>query len=327
MKKIAEWFINLYAVWIVLSFVIGYLRPEAFLWFTQGSLMTWALALVMLGMGLTLKVEDFRALFHMPRTVVLAAISQYTVMPLSGWLIATLMGLPTEFAVGLILVACCPGGTASNMIAYIGRANVALSVISTAVSTLLGIVMTPVLCKLLAGQLVPVDAWGMFMNVIQVVLLPVALGVFINYKFPRFVHGLGQTGPVVSTIAIVFISGGIIAPAVIGGRETILAYAGELIVAASLLHSLGFGLGYTLGRVFGYDKAIAKAIACETGMQNGGLAAVLAKNNFPLLMPLIAVPSVFCSVMQTVIGGILATFWRFTSHSDTDTQAATEIQK
>ena len=175
MKKIAEWFINLYAVWIVLSFVIGYFFPEAFLWFTHGNLMTWALALVMLGMGLTLKVEDFRALFRMPRTVVLAAISQYTVMPLSGWLIAYLLGLPTEFAVGLILVACCPGGTASNMIAYIGRANVALSVISTAVSTLLGIVMTPVLCKLLAGQFVPVDAWGMFMNVVQVVLIPVAL--------------------------------------------------------------------------------------------------------------------------------------------------------
>ena len=213
MKKIAEWFINLYAVWIVLSFGIGYFFPEVFLWFTHGNLMTWALALVMLGMGLTLKVEDFRALFRMPRTVVLAAISQYTVMPLSGWLIAHLLGLPTEFAVGLILVACCPGGTASNMIAYIGRANVALSVISTAVSTLLGIVMTPVLCKLLAGQFVPVDAWGMFMNVVQVVLIPVALGVFINYRFPRFVAGLGQTGPVVSTIAIVFISGGIIAPA------------------------------------------------------------------------------------------------------------------
>ena len=322
MKRIAEWFINLYAVWIVLSFVIGYFHPGAFLWFTRGSLMTWALALVMLGMGLTLRVEDFRALFRMPRTVVLAAISQYTIMPLSGWLIAYLLGLPTEFAVGLILVACCPGGTASNMIAYIGRANVALSVISTAVSTLLGIVMTPVLCKLLAGQFVPVDAWGMFISVVQVVLIPVALGVFINYKYPRFVARLGQTGPVVSTIAIVFISGGIIAPAVTDGKQTMLEYAGLLILASGLLHSLGFALGYTLGRICGYDRGIAKAIACETGMQNGGLAAVLAKNSFPQLMPLVAVPSVFCSVMQTVIGGLLATIWRFTSNDAPQTGSA-----
>ena len=156
----------------------------------------------------------------------------------------------------------------------------------------------------------------MFMNVVQVVLIPVALGVFINYRFPRFVAGLGQTGPVVSTIAIVFISGGIIAPAVIGGRETMLEYAGLLILASSLLHTLGFTLGYALGCIFRYDQGIAKAIACETGMQNGGLAAVLAKSSFPQLMPLVAVPSVFCSIMQTVIGGLLATIWRFTTREN-----------
>ena len=313
MKKFIDWFINLYAVWIICAFVVGYIAPEAFMWFTRGSWMTWALALVMFGMGITLNVEDFRELFRMPRVVVIAAISQYTVMPLSGWLVATLLGLPMEFAVGLIIVSCCPGGTASNVIAYIGRANVALSVISTAVSTLLGIVMTPLLCKLFAGQLVPVDAWGMFLNVVRVVLVPVLLGVFIKYRFPLFVKKLGKTGPVVSTWAIIFISGGIIAPAVVGGRESLIQHAGQLALAASLLHTLGFALGYGFGRLFRYDNPMSKAIACETGMQNGGLAAVLAKNNFPLYMPLVAVPAVFCSVMQTVIGGILATIWRFTS--------------
>jgi len=316
MKKVVDWFINLYAVWIVFAFVVGYFAPEVFIWFTHGSYMTWALALVMLGMGLTLNVEDFKALFRTPHAVVIAAISQYTVMPLSGWLVATLLGLPVEFAVGLILVACCPGGTASNVIAYIGRANVALSVISTAVSTLLGIIMTPLLCKLLAGQLVPVDAWGMFLSVVRVVLIPVLLGVLINYRFPLFVKKLGKTGPVVSTWAIVFISGGIIAPAVVGGREMFLQYAGMLVLAASLLHLLGFGLGYSFGRISRYNHHLSKAISCETGMQNGGLAAVLAKNSFPLYMPLVAVPAVFCSVIQTVIGGLLATIWRFTSKPD-----------
>lgn len=316
MKKIAEWFINLYAVWILLSFVLGYYRPEVFLWFTKSHYMTWALALVMLCMGLTLKVQDFTALFRMPKVVLLAAVSQYSIMPLSGWAIASLLHLPTEFAVGLILVSCCPGGTASNMIAYIGRANVALSVISTAVSTILGIFMTPVLCKILAGQMVPVDVWGMFLNVVEVVLIPVGIGVLINYKFPGFVKRLGNTGPVLSTVAIVFVSGAIMAPAVVGGKSIMLEFAGQLILASALLHGLGFGLGYLFARIFGYDVPIAKAVSCETGMQNGGLAAVLAKNNFPALMPLVGVPSVFCSVMQTLVGGLLATVWRFTSRND-----------
>ena len=318
MKKAITWFINLYAVWIVLSFVVGYFRPEIFMWCTKGGFTTYALALVMLSMGLTLKISDFKGIFSQPKTVVLAAISQYTIMPLSGYMIALLLGLPKEFAVGLIIVACCPGGTASNMIAYIGRANLALSVISTAVSTILGIVMTPLLTKVLAGQMVPVDAWGMFLNVIEVVLLPVALGAFINWKFPEFVKKLGQTGPVLSTIAIIFISGAIIAPAVVNGKEQLLQVAGKLLLASTALHSLGFGLGYALARLFKYDIAISKAVACETGMQNGGLAAVLAKNNFPAYMPMISVPAVFCSVMQTVVGGVLATIWRFTSKTDNE---------
>lgn len=327
MKRILNWFINLYAIWIVLSFVIGFYRPEVFMWFTHGNWMTAAMTLVMLGMGLTLNVSDFKELIRMPRTVILGAASQYTIMPLFGWLISIVMGLPTEFAVGLILVACCPGGTASNMIAYIGRANVALSIVMTSVSTILGIVMTPILCKFLAGQLVPVDALGMILSVVEIVLLPVSLGVFINYKFPGFTRHLGQTGPVVSTWAIVFISGGIIAPAVVESREMLIQYAGTLSLAALLLHSFGFGLGYLFARVCGYDSRIAKTVSGETGMQNGGLAAVLAKNNFPSLMPLIAVPSVFCSVMQTIIGGVLATFWRFSSPEKATSAAISTPQK
>ena len=313
MKKLIEYFINLYAVWIILAFVVGFYYPQTFLWFTKGSYMTWALALVMLCMGLTLKVEDFTTLFRAPRVVLVAALSQFTILPLSGWLIARLMHFPVEFSVGLILLACCPAGTASNMIAYIARANVALSVISTAVSTLLAIVMTPLLTMFFAGQLVYVNGWEVFFHVVQIVLIPVLLGVFLRYKFQKIVLKLGQTAPVLSTWAIIFISGGIIAPAVIQGKETLLQYAGQLAIAATLLHSLGFGLGYAFGRLFRYNHFISKAISCETGMQNGGLAAVLARNSFPQLMPLVAVPAVFCSVVQTVIGGILASVWRLTA--------------
>jgi BASS family bile acid:Na+ symporter len=320
MKKIGKYFLNLYLLWIVSAYTLGYLAPELFMWFTRGSWMTWTLALVMLGMGLTLKVEDFKQLFKMPRTLLLAAVGQYTIMPFCGWLIAMFLGLPVEFAVGFILVACCPGGTASNMIAYIARGNMALSVTSTAVSTLLAIIMTPLLCKLLAGQLVHVDAWSMFLSVLRIAFIPVLLGVFINYKFPNFVKKLGQTGPVVSTWALMFISGGIIAPAVIDGREILIQYAGQLALAASLLHIMAFALGYVVTRLLRYDHTIAKTISIEMGMQNGGLGAVLAKNSFPLYMPLVAIPAVFCSVLQNVIGGILATIWRLADSDSKKTQ-------
>lgn len=315
MKKVLAWFINLCAFWIILSYVLGYFWPELFFWFSRGKWMTYALALVMLCMGLSLKISDFAELFKQPKVVCLAALSQYTVMPLSGWAIALALGLPKELAVGFIIVACCPGGTASNLIAYIGRANLSLSVVSTAVSTVLGIVMTPFLTKVLAGGYVPVDVWGMLKSVIEIVLLPVAIGVFINWKFPEFVKRLGQTGPIISTIAVTMVSGAVIAPAVMleGGREQILAFATKMFLAATLLHGLGFGLGFALGKIFGYDRDICKSIACETGMQNGGLAATLAKNNFPSYMPIVGVPSIFCSIMQSAIGGVLASIWRMTS--------------
>jgi len=319
MKKLVEYFINLYALWIILTYVIGFFYPQAFIWFTKGNYMTYALALVMLCMGLSLRVEDFTALFRTPKVVLLASLAQFVILPLSAWLITRLMNLSVEFSVGIILIACCPAGMASNMLAYIARANVALSVISTAVSTLLAIVMTPLLTKLYAGQLVYVNGWELFFQVIQLVLMPVILGVFLRYKFQKFVQKVGQLAPILSTWAIILISGGIIAPAMMQGKENFLNYAGQLTIAAILLHSLGYGLGYVFGRMFRYNHFISKAISCETGMQNGGLAAVLARNSFPQLMPLVAVPVVFCSIIQTTIGGVLASIWRISvkpSNSD-----------
>lgn len=315
MNKIVTWFVNLCALWIILAYIVGYFWPEVFLWFSKGQWMTYALSLVMLCMGLSLKLSDFSELFRQPKCVVLAAISQYTVMPLAGWLIAMMLNLPPALAVGFIIVATCPGGMASNLIAYIGRANLSLSVVSTAISTMLGIVMTPLLTKWLAGSYVAVDVWAMLLNVAKMVLLPVSLGVFINWKFPKFVESLGQSGAVVSTVCVTMVSGAGIAPAVVSGdgQAQILEYAPLMLLAGTMLHGMGFGLGYFLGRIFGYDKAISKAIACETGMQNGGLAVTLARNNFPQYMPLICLPSVFCSIMQSAIGGILASIWRMTS--------------
>lgn len=314
MKRVTEYFINLCALWIILAYVIGYFWPEVFLWFSKGKWMTAALALVMLCMGLSLKLSDFKDLLSKPKCVLLAAISQYTVMPLAGWGIALALKLPPELAVGFIIVATCPGGMASNLIAYIGKANLSLSVVSTAISTMLGIVMTPFLTRVLAGSYVEVDVWAMLLNVAEMVLVPVSIGIFINRKFPEFVKSLGQSGSVTSTVCVTLVSGAGIAPAIMApeGRECVLQCAGIMLFAATLLHGMGFGLGYFLGRLFRYDRSIAKSISCETGMQNGGLAVTLARNNFPAYMPMICLPSVFCSIMQSAIGGILASIWRIT---------------
>lgn len=310
MKKVLNIFVNLYPVWIIGSSFLAYLYPPAFEWFT-GNWMVGALALVMLGMGLTLHVDDFKAIVKMPAAVLMGAALQYTVLPLSAFGISKMLNLDPALAVGLIIVGCCPGGTASNVIAYLARGNLALSIIMTTVSTMLAIVATPLLTEALAGTYVPVDAWGLFYTTVQVVLIPVSLGVFINYQFPNIAKRVAVTGPVVSVWAIVFIAGSIVAQS----ADTVAANAVTLFVAAGLLHTIGFIMGYLCALVFGYDQEISRTVSIEIGMQNGGLAAVLAKRNFPM-EPLAAVPAVFSSVMQTLIGGLLAAFWRWKTDPD-----------
>lgn len=305
MKKLLNTFVNLYPVWIVSSSFLGYVYPPAFTWFS-GNWMVWALATVMLGMGLTLHIDDFKEIRRMPGAVFMAAILQYTVMPFAAYFIGQWLALDPALAVGLIIVGCCPGGTASNVITYLARGHLALSIIMTTVSTTLAIIATPMLCQALAGKYVPVDAWGLFNTTLQVVLIPVALGVFINYRFPQIARQVSLAGPVISVWAIVFIAGSIVAQS----ADTIAGNALRLFAAAGLLHVIGFILGYIVAHLFRYNGAISRTMSIEIGMQNGGLAAVLAKRNFPS-EPLSAVPAVFSSVMQTLIGGLLAAYWRW----------------
>lgn len=305
MKKILNTFVNLYPVWIIGSSFLGYFYPPLFQWFS-GNWMVGALALVMLGMGLTLHVDDFKEITKMPGAVFMGAALQYTILPLSAFGISKLLQLDPALAVGLIIVGCCPGGTASNVITFLARGHLALSIIMTTVSTLLAIIATPLLTQALAGTYVPVDGWGLFYTTVKVVLVPVAFGVFINYKFPNIGKKLSLAGPVTSVWAIVFIAGSIVAQS----AETVAANVYILVVAAGSLHIIGFVLGYIVARLFKYDDTVARTVSIEIGMQNGGLAAVLAKQNFPM-QPLAAVPAVFSSVMQTLIGGLLAAYWRW----------------
>jgi bile acid:Na+ symporter, BASS family len=304
MKRFLAWFTNLYLVWLVGTAVLAFLHPPTMLWFS-GQWIVSALSVAMLGMGLTLTIEDFRSLLKMPSAVVLGFASQYTLMPLIGWFVAWALQLEPGFAVGIILVASCPGGMASNMITFLAGANVALSVVLTMASTLLAFIFTPMWTSLLAGQYVPVDALGLCLSTMQAVVAPVLVGVFCNWAFPCAVAKVADVGPVAAVIALSMITGGIVA----ASATQIAANFGKLVAAAFALHVLGFALGYLVSKVLRYPESIARTVSIEVGMQNGGMAAMLARKHFAM-QPLAAVPAVFSGVMQNILGGLLASWWR-----------------
>lgn len=304
MQAFLNRFTGLYPVWLISIAIVAFIWPQSMAWFS-GQWIIWALTTVMLGMGLTLTTTDFQNLLKMPGSVTLGFLAQYTIMPLLGWAISRTLSLETGAAVGLILVAACPGGTASNVITYLAGANVALSVVITLVSTLLAFIMTPLWCELLIGTYVPVDALGLCLTTLQAVVIPVVVGVGLNWKFPKTVARISWTGPVLSVIAICGITGGIVAHS----ADAMAANAGKLSVAVFILHIFGFILGYIVSKVFGYSDTVARTVSIEVGMQNGGMAAMLAKTHFAM-HPLAAVPAVFSALMQNIIGALLAAYWR-----------------
>jgi len=296
----ADWF----PAWVLAAALLALWQPSLFTWFS-GPWIVWGLALVMLGMGLTLNVADFAAVLRLPGAVAVGFAAQYTIMPLLGWSVGKMLALPAPFAVGLILVACCPGGTASNVVTYLARGNVALSVIMTMCSTLAAVVMTPLLTGWLAGAYVPVDAWGIFLTTAQVVLAPVLAGLLLHHQAPRLAGFILPAGPIMSVLVISLIVGSIIGQ----NASAIFAHGGQLLLAVTLLHSGGFFLGYVVGRLFGFDLGVTRTISIEVGMQNSGLGAVLAKTRFAA-EPLTAVPSALSSVCHSLLGSLLAAWWR-----------------
>jgi bile acid:Na+ symporter, BASS family len=304
MKRFTDWFNNLYPVWLVSLAVIAFFKPPVMLWF-DSNWVFWSLAASMLAMGLTLSLEDFKAVGRMPGSVALGFIAQYTIMPLAGWATAKGLGLEPGLAVGIILVASCPGGMASNMITYLAQANVALSVVLTVCSTLLAFFFTPMWTKTLAGQYVPVDALALCKSALQLTIAPVALGVLIRWKLPRLADRMGAAGPTFAVVAFVCVSGGIVA----ASAEAIAQHFGVLALAALVLHVVGFTLGYLVPKLLRYPESVARTVSIEVGMQNGGMAASLARIHFAS-MPLAAAAGVFSGVMQNILGGILAAIWK-----------------
>nr|KYP57153.1 putative sodium-dependent transporter yocS [Cajanus cajan] len=280
------------------------MKPDFFNWVTP-KLIIMGLNVIMVGMGMSLSVDDLRGALAMPKQVLYGFVLQYSVMPLSGFLISKLLNLPSHFAAGLILIGCCPGGTASNIITYLARGNVAFSVIMTTASTLTTMIMAPFLTAKLAGKYVAVDASGLLISTLQVVLFPVLAGAFLNQFFQPMVKFVSPLMPPIAVTTVAILSGNAIAQC----SSAILVSGGKVILATFLLHASGFFFGYVFARMLGLDVSSARTISIQVGMKNSVLGIVLATKHFG--DPLTAVPGAVSIVFQSIIGSILAGIWRY----------------
>lgn len=298
-----------FPLWIVLGCVSAWFQPAAWTWFRP-----WiepGLGVIMLGMGLTLRFADFAAVARTPRHIAVGVAAQFLIMPFAGWAIARAFQLETGLAIGLILVACCPGGTASNVICYLARANVPLSVLMTMCSTFAAIVATPALTRWLAGAWLPVDAWALFRSMLVVVLIPLVTGVAANtwlgkMRRPEPVRTwIDAIGPLLSVAVVVLIVSCIVALK----KDSIAAAGASLFVSVLLLHVAGFFLGYLFAKAVGCREALRRTISIEVGMQNSGLGAALATKHFAHLA-LAPVPAAISAVYHCLLGSLLAAWWR-----------------
>lgn len=297
LRKLSELAGKYMAVLSLAVAVVALIFPPSFTWAAPH--VTLLLGIVMFGMGLTLRLKDFQEVFRRPKDVFAGFVLQFTIMPLVAFALAKLFQLPPELAVGVILVGTCPGGTSSNVMTYLAKGDVALSVCMTMVSTLLAPVMTPLLTLWLAGQWLDVSFWSMFVSICQVVLLPIVLGLIVHRIFGDKVAAFGDVLPLVSVVAIALIIG-----AVVGGNAGKLMTSGLLVCGVVMLHNLcGYGLGFLGAKALGMNTAKRNAVAIEVGMQNSGLAVTLATAHFT---PEAAIPGAIFSVWHNFSGAIVA---------------------
>jgi BASS family bile acid:Na+ symporter len=276
---------------------VSLLFPPSFTWAAPH--ITLLLGIVMFGMGLTLKLNDFKEVFRRPRDVFIGFILQFTIMPLVALALVKIFKLPTQLAVGVILVGTCPGGTSSNVMTYLAKGDVALSVCMTMVSTILAPIMTPLLTLWLAGQWIAVSFSAMFLSIVQVVILPIVLGLIVHKIFGDKTTEFNKILPLVSVIAINLIIG-----AVVGVNSHQIMTTGILVGLVVILHNMcGYGLGFLGAKVLGMNTAKRNAVAIEVGMQNSGLAVSLATAHFS---PMAAIPGAIFSVWHNFSGSIVA---------------------
>jgi BASS family bile acid:Na+ symporter len=297
---------NLIARWmgalVLLMALLSVMMPAPFM-----AIDTWwinpLLGVIMFGMGLTLSPQDFRIVFSRPRDVLVGCLAQFTIMPFMAWLLTKAFSLPADLALGVILVGCCPGGTASNVITYLAKGDLALSVGMTATSTVLAPFMTPFLTWLLAGTFVDVNTLGMLQSIVYVVIAPILGGLLIQHFLPGFTKRAVAYLPAFSTLVIAFVVG-----IVVGHNASRLLMGGLLVIIVVMLHNLsGLALGYGIGRMLSLSHEKRAAISIEVGMQNSGLASSLATLHFAAF-PMATIPGAIFSVWHNISGALVARF-------------------
>jgi len=299
LSKLSNFVSRYMAPLVIIVAAIALFEPSSFKW--AAPKITILLGVVMFGMGMTLKLRDFKLVFQRPRDVFIGALAQFTIMPLLAWCLAKAFDLPPELAAGVILVGTCPGGTSSNVMTYLARGDVALSVSMTMTTTILAPIVTPLLTWWLAGAWVDISLTAMMLSILQVVILPIVLGIVLNTLFEAQIQKAVKILPLISVMAIILIVGGVVSVSSQRIMET-----GLLIMLVVMCHNLlGYGIGFLLAKACHMDIAKAKAISIEVGMQNSGLATSLAMLHFG---PAAAIPGAIFSVWHNISGSLAANY-------------------
>ena len=304
MKKLCKYISDYMGLLVLVAALLALAFPSA-LQQIRPTVINPMLGVIMFGMGLTLNLQDFKIVFSRPKDVVIGCLAQFTVMPLLAWGLARAFNLDEALALGVVLVGCCPGGTASNVITYLAKGDLALSVGMTGVSTLLAPLLTPLLTWALAGKSVNVDVVGMLLSILWVVILPIVAGLIVKWLWPKFTEKTIDYLPALSSIVIA-----LIVAIIIAANANKLMAGGLIIVVVVMLHNIcGLSLGYLIGRVLGLAGAKQKAISIEVGMQNSGLASSLATIHFAAY-PLATIPGAIFSVWHNISGAMVAYLYR-----------------
>ncbi len=308
--KFSKFMTNMMAVWVILFTVIALIYPNLFIWIAP--YITILLGVIMFTMGLTLSIDDFKEIFKQPIKVIVLALAQYLVMPIIAVLLVFLFNLPPEIAIGVILVGSSPGGTSSNVMTFLAKGNVALSVAATTVTTLLAPIVTPSLTLLLASTWLDISFSAMMVSILQVVLIPVLLGLGVGSLFRKQVDRVVDVLPMISMTGIL----GVMTAVTASNVDNILT-SGLIILLVVILHNLlGYATGFLLGKIFKFNLADTKTISIEVGMQNSGLATALAVQHFE---PVTALPGALFSVWHSLSGAVLSNVFGKLKEKDSDT--------
>ena len=309
MKWIFEFVEKYFFIIILLAVAISLVYPNSFKWvlseYNGINIINLLLSVVLFTMGTTLKVDDFINVFKNPKEIAVGISAQYVIMPIMAFTLASAFSLDTALTVGLILVGTVPGGTASDVITFLAKGDVALSVSLTAVSTVISPILTPVITLLLIGNQIQFNPIDLFISIVEIVIVPIILGLILNYKFPNFCEKLKDYLPTVSSIVICLIVAGVIG----ANKQAILTSSSIILIVIVLQYILAMLIGFGIGYLAGMGKKQIITVAIELAFQNSGLSTSLAKTHFPNLSQA-TVPGALYSVLQNFVGSILAYAFR-----------------